>query len=123
MKRYVKAAAIDPLDAADIRDKAYGYDAVAIAFKWMSDKFDGYESYQDSFDVSYQGSAEELTSELFDVLATAGLPVYLENDTTIIYENGNVDEHIKVYPLPEDADFSLTPDSFGYSVDVEEIYK
>ena len=122
MKRYIRTSIeLQPNDAMKIQYAAYGYDAVKIALKYLSDKYDGCELYQDSVDISYQGSLSELVTEIFNILMAAGLPVSRDG-STITYINNGAEELITIAELPEDMDFSLTPDSTGYYISVTQLY-
>lgn len=119
-KRILSSTEIDPSDARKIYEAAWGYDAVQIALNYLSDKLDGYDSYQDSFEVSYQGTKDELRDELLNVLKSAGLDAELYEDDEIVYENGGDDVWINIYELPEDY-YTFTENSTGYGISIQDV--
>ena len=113
---------LSPRDADMIHDATFGVEALKVVFKNMSDKLDGVEDYGDNFDVSYQGTLRELQSEISNMFYDAGVNVEKEFEGGIAYDNDGILTEISIYYLPENMDFTLTPDSTGYGISVEEIY-
>lgn len=121
IKTSVQAATeLTPKAARKICTSSWGYDAVNVALNYLSDKLDGYDGYGDSFDVSYQGTASQLTRELASVLESAGLSLKSVRSGKIVYDNSGSEVKISIYKLPEGMDYTFTENSTGYSIDVEE---
>lgn len=117
----ISSVSLAPKAAKKIYEAEWGYDAVDVALDYTSGKCDGYDGYGDSFDVSYQGTADELRDEIFEILKSAGLPVEYEGHNKITYDNYGSEVIITVTPLPEGVDYTFTENSIGYGVFVEEI--
>lgn len=114
---------LTPQIADKIYNATWGYDAIKIALRCCSNKVDGFESYQDSFDVSYQGSGKQLRDELASVLEASGIQVTTSGNKRLSFSlTSDSESRVIISKLSEDMDFSLTPNSTGYSIYVEEIY-
>lgn len=115
------AVELPPKAARQIGTAPWGHDAVDVALNYLSDKLDGYDGYGDSFDVSYQGTASQLTRELAEVLKSAGLTLKSVRSGRIVYDNEGSEVHISIHKLPEGMDYTFTENSTGYSIYVEEM--
>lgn len=123
---------LNPKQAIKIVDAAWGRDAVqailGILYR-QSDNFEGFESYQDYFDVSYIGSVEDLSNEIIQVYNSCGIDVDVDYRNTnntlhvvISYDNDGTEVYVTISQSPEYDEYTLSEDSTGYYVLVEEVY-
>lgn len=124
MKRYVKAS-IDPQLASKIQNAAYGEDAMKYVLKYLQktypDKVDGYEYDGNGFDVSFQGSYDELEQMIVDTYLDAHVDItdgYQSN--SLIYDNEDQEVEITIYDGNDD--FTLTATSSGFYISVSNLY-
>lgn len=103
--------------AKKIERAAWGEDAISTVLNAVSDKLDGFDSYGDSFDVSYQGSRAQLVNEMAAVYRAAGVDVTVKSGE-IIYSNGGTEVHVFVIKENDD-DYTFTEKSKHYGIYVE----
>lgn len=123
---------LNPKQASKIVDAAWGRDAVQVVLSVLyrqSINFEGFESYQDYFDVSYIGSVEDLADEIIQVYNYCGVSVDVDyretnNKTHVVisYDNDGTEVYITVSQSPEYDEYTLSENSTGYYVLVEEVY-
>lgn len=114
---------ISPKAAEKMYRATWGYDVIKVALRCCSDKVDGFECYQDSFDVSYRGSRKQLRDELVQVIDAVGIHVATAGNNRLSFKlTSDSESEVTISKLSEDMDFSLTSNSTGYSVYVEEVY-
>ena len=102
-----------------IRTSPWGEDALGVVLNNISNKLDGYDDFGSGFDVSYQGSTEELLNELISVYTEAGIKIRKEKSNMISYDNDGQRVYIAVNP-DEDAS-TYTENSQGYFIYVENV--
>lgn len=113
------AVQLNPKAAMKICDAAWGDKAVRVALNCLSDKLEGYDDYDEFFDVSYIGTTKELRDELFEVFKAAGVNPKKESDNEIEYDNEGMIVSIKI--IQDDDASTYSEDSVGYFIYVDNI--
>ena len=125
MKRYIRSTT-DPSILEKIRNASYGEDAVKYVFRAMygfgDNKLDGAEYDGSGFDVSYQGSYDELEQEIVDTFRSAGIDLddgY--SASSLQYDNDG--QIVEITIRPGNDDYTFTDNSNGFYVSVENLYE
>ncbi len=108
---------LSPKAARKICKAAWGEDALGVVLNNLSDKLDGYDDFGSGFDVSYQGSAKELLSEIINVYSEAGIDVQKAGKNKISYDNDGQVVYITVSPSEDASTYTVNSEGYFISVD------
>lgn len=128
MKRYIRSANYikDYNMYNKIHDAAQGEDAMNHVLKaiWKAKLgvLDAFDYDGSGFDVSYQGSQEELEQDIVDAFAEAGITLTDGYDAnSLMYNNDGVD--VEIHISSGNDDYTFTDKSNGFYISVTNIYE